>query len=1295
MTDERKPSRFRRWLVGGAWASSVLALLLGGVAFWLLATSQGAQFVLGRALALAGGSIGTVEGRLVGPLAVDSIEVVTPTLRLRAKQVALDWSPTRLLGGEVRIERLHAASLEIATLASKEPAREPATLVPPVRLHVGRAGVDRLLVGTLAEDGKGTELRDVSFRLAASHAAWILGEAGASTPFGRAKLAGTVGAAAPFPIELKGELLGTRGDRAYRAMLAAAGTLAKIDASLDAREGGLSGNANARIEPFSAVPLRSLAAKLAGLDLSAFAAVPGTDLAVEADLAPRDGALLAGPVKIANAGAGPFDKGRLPVASATAYLAINADRFEATKVAAAFAGGGSASGEVRWAGGKLDATLVVKDADLRSWHSRLRETKFAGSVAAVATSDAQAFDVALVDPRFEIRGEARIAQGVLTVNRARLSRGAAFAEASGTLALGGAREFRAQGLIERIDPAAFARVPAGELNATFTATGTLANGPAGEVVLEIAKSHFADMAVGGRVALATDGARLSRTDADVTVGANRLVAKGSLGRAGDTLDVKLVSPDLAPLGRAFGHAIGGSVDLEAKVSGAFVALSGHASIEAKNLVLPGAIRVAAASGRVELGAGDAGAAHGQVAVQGVAQRGDTKAWIDRATVAIKGTRRSHEIRLAAEFPDRVVAQALLDGGVLPGTRLPEWRGRLESLSTTGLTDFALSAPATLVVSAERIELGEAVFGGEPGEVRLAVTRWTPAGFETRGTSSAVVVRTIRQLLKIQGEVGSTLVLAGQWDVRVGDSVDGFVSIRRERGDVRVGEPRQALGLEALSLRMDATGGRVKATVDIRGRQAGQWKGEVSATLARAGEGWEISPTAPLDGRFTVDVPDLAWTAGWLGPEARAGGRLAGEGTLAGTRRDPTWSGRIEATKLAIRDPALGAEVADGTIVIALKDREARIERFALSMPWVPSAEAARAIASAKHPVAGTVTAEGGIDLGTRKGSLRVKADAWPLTRLASRFLAVSGEGGVDFDGPRTAMTGRFAVDAGWFGIPDTAAPSLSDDVIIERGETAPVAARDAERIRLDLRVDLGEHLYFVGRGLNTRLAGSLRLVGDVGANLRTTGTIRAVGGTYEAYGRKLALERGALNFQGPIDNPGLNVLALRKGLPVEAGVEIAGTVARPKVRLVSVPDVPESEKLAWLVLGRGRGDVSAADAAMLVGAASSILGRGAMSESRVFRGLGIDELSVGAEESGLLGTMPQSTVAGRTGGTSAAEVVTVGKQLTDNILVSYKQGLADAEGSFRVTMQFTKSLQFIVRAGYLPGIDVVYRFNLN
>jgi translocation and assembly module TamB len=1298
MSEERDPlpsapSALRRWLVGGAWLAVAAALLVGATVFWLLGTASGAQFALQRAVGFAGGSVGTVQGRLVGPLAVDAIEVTTSKFRLRAKGVALDWSPGRLLGNELHIERVHAASLEIATPASAEPAREPLTLALPLHLRIDRGEVDRVRVGRIGAESEFLELRELAASLAVDHAAWTLHSATAHTPVGRASLAGTIGARAPFALDLRGDLAGVRNGADYRARLTAAGTLARIDARLEASEGGLSGSASAKLEPFSAVPLRQLAAKLAGLDIAAFAAAPHTNLSVDVDLAPREGALLAGPVRIANADPGPLDKQRLPVTRAAAQLAVTGERVAATQVVLDIAGGGRAEGEVAWSGGKLDARLAVEDVDLLAWHASLRATRIAGEIVAVASRDAQSFTVALTDSRFEIRGNARIADGRVTVERARLARGAAVVEVSGTVALAGAREFQAEGRIERLDPAAFAKVPAGELNATFAAKGSVAKEPQGELALEIAQSRYANLAASGRVAFAATGSRVTRMQADASLGLTRLVASGALGQTGDTLEVKLVSPDLAPIGRAFGMALAGRVDLDARVSGEFRALSGRAAFEAANLVLPGAIRVAAITGKVELGAGDSGVANGQFALHGLVRRDEKKASVDRAAVTLKGTRAAHEIRLEADLPEKLAVRALLDGGVMAGARLPEWRGRLESLETSGLTAFALAAPATLVVGADRVELGAATFAGEPGSVQLAVTRWTPAGLESRGSSSAVVIRSVRQILGLQGgDVGSSLVLAGDWDVRVGESVDGFVSVRRERGDVRLGEPRQALGLEALALRADAVGGRVQASLDLRGKQVGTWKGDATVVLSRGGEGWEISSDAPIAGRFTVDVPDLAWMAAWIGPEARVRGRIAGDGTLAGTRREPTWSGRVEATQLAIREPTLGAEVADGTIAIALKDREARIERFVLSMPWQPSEEAARSIAAAPRPAAGTVTAEGAVDLGSRKGAIRVKASGYPLTRLATRFLAVSGEGQAELDGDRTSVTGNFRADAGWFGIPATAPPSLSDDVIVDRGGEAPVAAREPSHLRLDLRVDLGEHLHFVGRGLATRLAGALRLAGEPGANLRTTGTIRAVGGTFDAYGRTLTIERGALNFQGPIDNAGLNVLALRKGLPVEAGVEIVGTVARPKYRLVSTPDVPESEKLAWLVLGRGKGDVSAADAATLVGAATSLLGQGAMPASKVIRGLGLDEVSVGMDESGVLGAIPQSTVAGRTGSTSSAEVVTVGKQLTDNIRVSYKQGLADAEGSFRVALQFTKSLQFILRAGYEPGIDAVYRF---
>jgi translocation and assembly module TamB len=244
---------------------------------------------------------------------------------------------------------------------------------------------------------------------------------------------------------------------------------------------------------------------------------------------------------------------------------------------------------------------------------------------------------------------------------------------------------------------------------------------------------------------------------------------------------------------------------------------------------------------------------------------------------------------------------------------------------------------------------------------------------------------------------------------------------------------------------------------------------------------------------------------------------------------------------------------------------------------------------------------------------------------------------------------------------------------------------------MDVRFSLGDHVWYRGRGLETRLGGDLRIVGEPGTGLRATGAIRTVNGTYDAYGRKLSIEHGTLTFFGSLENPALDVRALRKGLPVEAGVEVIGNVSRPRVRLISQPDVPDAEKISWLVLGRAPGDASQGESAMLAGAAASLLGRSGGDD--LTKRLGFEEVRVGrADTVSALGVLPQSTVAGKTGTAAAGDVVSIGRRITKDVYVVYEHGLADAEGALRVTWQITHAFQMLVRAGYLPGVDAVYRW---
>jgi len=113
---------------------------------------------------------------------------------------------------------------------------------------------------------------------------------------------------------------------------------------------------------------------------------------------------------------------------------------------------------------------------------------------------------------------------------------------------------------------------------------------------------------------------------------------------------------------------------------------------------------------------------------------------------------------------------------------------------------------------------------------------------------------------------------------------------------------------------------------------------------------------------------------------------------------------------------------------------------------------------------------------------------------------------------------------------------------------------------------------------------------------------------------------------------------------------------------------------------------------VMVAAARALLG-GNNPGSDITKKIGVDDIKIGRADTSVLGVLPQSTVAGRTGTPSAAEVVTVGKRLNRQLYLSYEQGLADAEGTLKLAWRLTRQFQLLARAGYLPGLDAVYRWS--
>jgi translocation and assembly module TamB len=192
----------------------------------------------------------------------------------------------------------------------------------------------------------------------------------------------------------------------------------------------------------------------------------------------------------------------------------------------------------------------------------------------------------------------------------------------------------------------------------------------------------------------------------------------------------------------------------------------------------------------------------------------------------------------------------------------------------------------------------------------------------------------------------------------------------------------------------------------------------------------------------------------------------------------------------------------------------------------------------------------------------------------------------------------------------------------------------------------------------------------------SSGNIHVVKGAYSAYGQRLQIERGILSFQGPLDNPGLDIIAMRKNQAVEAGVAVSGTAQSPRVRLVSNPGVPDSEKLSWLVLGHGLEDASGQDYNALHAAAGLLLsaGESVTLQQKIAHATGFEDVSLkGSGE--LEGTM-----------------LALGKRLSSRAYLSYEHGLTGASSLVKINYTLTKRVSVQAQAGTAPAMDLFYTF---
>jgi translocation and assembly module TamB len=854
----------------------------------------------------------------------------------------------------------------------------------------------------------------------------------------------------------------------------------------------------------------------------------------------------------------------------------------------------------------------------------------------------------------------------------------------------------------------------------------------GHARVAIERSVLAGVALQGQASLDSAGPTGAGLAAAIKLDAagNRIDAEGRLGTRGGAADAwkfTLAAPaleKLAPLWRLGPSpdgedALAGALNGEATLSGRWPALATQGHLDASTLRI-GRTNVQRAQARWQVDAKsgsdaalDVQATATQISFSQALFKGMPP--IESVQAQVQGSMRAHRIALRGETKAQPPAWtdafqpppppaaagtatstpapqarsvALLDatGGALPATRgagVPwaGWRGHLQQL------ELRSTAPRTVPwVGTRDVDLevhwadGPLRVAVQPGraDVLGAALRWDriawqaaaggrPAQVEAQAELEPLTLSPLLGRLQPGFGWGGDLAVVGHARVRSAPSFTADIVLERQRGDLTVTDETgntQPLGLTDLRLGLDVQNGTWSFTQGLAGTTLGIAAGAFVARTSPQAT-WPTSDT-PVQGVLEVQVANLGTWGPWLPPGWRLTGALRTSAGIGGRFGAPEYTGEMRGSGIGVRNFLLGVNVTDGDVDIALRGTTARIERFSA------------------HGGTGTVKLDGNATFGAEpKALVKLQADHFQLLGRVDRRIVTSGQAQLQLEAKTIVLDGKFAVDEGLIDFTRSDAPSLSSDVVVAR-RTGPAPAEEVEgtptanpapdhEIKLNVDVALGERLRLKGRGLDTGLRGDLHITSP-GNQLALNGTVRAVDGTYAAYGQKLTIDRGLILFNGPAENPRLDIEATRPNLDVRVGVVVSGTALNPRVRLFSEPEMTEIDKLSWLVLGRGGDTLGRTDTALLQRAAMALLaGEGESQSDQFTKALGLDELSLRQSD-----------------GEVHETIVSLGKQISRRWYVGYERSLNATAGSWQLIYRIAQRFTLRAQAGADSSVDLIW-----
>ncbi len=617
--------------------------------------------------------------------------------------------------------------------------------------------------------------------------------------------------------------------------------------------------------------------------------------------------------------------------------------------------------------------------------------------------------------------------------------------------------------------------------------------------------------------------------------------------------------------------------------------------------------------------------------------------LESLTFSLNGPPTRYAVRLDA----RTNGLALSAQGAGPYSQ-GVWDGQLDKLTVNGTESLhlELTKPVGMLVSADHLRAQWLCLVGTPVSV-CADAEWTAAQWATTLTANDLPINTLTTGLtrsveysgKINGQVrmfGSNAE-APQGTIRL-DLVDAHIIHRLTSGKIE----NTTLGSGLITV--NATHSTLAAEVGLDAGDIGGIKG--SLTAQRTTPQWE---NMPVTGELHAHTGELGLITLYVPDIDRAAGTLNADVQFAGTLGIPRVYGTL---KLA------DGEIDFYQVNLGLRQAgfEARLSDTGLDF------------AGTTHIGQGVATAHGHMDWRNSLpyGKFHLEGTGLRVVDIPEAQINASPDLDFSIEGRKIEVTGAVKVPYAKIVPADLKGAVLasSDEVLVGQQREDPA---NRFQVMSNITLSLGEKVSVETSGLSGRLTGNITVHSDYDEVTRGTGELSIEEGKYNAYARKLDIQRGRLIFTGgPIQDPGIDLRAIKEFPDVTAGINVRGTLQQPRISFFSDPSLPQSQIVSLILSGGGLESVQnqkSGNEALAQG--------GAILAQQLGSRIGIEDVSL------------------ETDLTNETSLV-VGKFLSPRLYVSYGVSLTEQLNTLKLRYTLGDHWTVKTEVGTARGADLVY-----